>query len=286
MSGRAGDWSGIIRALRGQLESEQFLGARWLPMDQVDVAATPQTGQQPGRAVLQESSQPSRTAQSAQVSQAPAAGQHRGSDSEIMAQKQKRLKQIAATVAKCCNCTLHKDRHNVVPGEGNPDARIVFVGEAPGRTEDEQGRPFIGRAGQLLTKIIEAMGLQRQDVYICNILKCRPPGNRDPLPDEVAACNEYLFDQLDTIEPEIIVALGAHAARTLLNTTTAIGQLRGRFHEYQPGPMSEPIKLLATYHPAYLLRNYSPDTRGKVWQDMQRVLKELNLPIPKSKGKS
>ena len=275
MSGQADDWSGIIRAVRGQLESEQFLGALWLPMDRADAEVAPQDNRPPSRA-----------AQPAQVSRAPAAGQHRGNDSEIMAQKQKRLEQIAATVAKCCTCTLQKGRHNVVPGEGNPDARIVFVGEAPGRTEDEQGRPFVGRAGQLLTKIIEAMGLQRQDVYICNILKCRPPGNRDPQPDEVVACNEYLFDQLETIEPEIIVALGAHAARTLLNTTTAIGQLRGRFHEYQPRPMSEPIKLLATYHPAYLLRNYSPDTRGKVWQDMQRVLTELNLPIPAAKDKS
>ena len=138
----------------------------------------------------------------------------------------------------------------------------------------------MGRAGVLLTKIIEAMGLTRQDVYICNILKCRPPGNRDPLPSEVGACREFLHEQQQIIEPEIIVALGAHAAHTLLETTTPIGQLRGRFHDYRSHPAAEPIKLAATYHPAYLLRNYSPENRRRVWLDMQMVLEELGLPVP------
>jgi DNA polymerase len=198
--------------------------------------------------------------------------------------KKKRLDDLAKKMGQCQRCSLGATRLNLVPGEGNPGARIVFVGEAPGASEDEQGRPFVGRAGKLLTNIIEAMGLQREDVYICNILKCRPPDNRDPQAHEIAACLEFLHEQLMIIKPEIIVALGAHAARTLLDTTEAIGRLRGHIHEYYPEPMSEPIKLIATYHPAYLLRNYSQDNRRQVWQDMQVVLKELGLPVPKKKN--
>jgi len=154
------------------------------------------------------------------------------------------------------------------------------VGEAPGQSEDEQGRPFVGRAGQLLTKIIEAMGLKRDDVFICNILKSRPPGNRDPQAIEIVACISYLQEQLEIIEPEVIVALGAHAAKTLLDSPASIGQLRGKVHSYQPSPLVESIKLVATYHPAYLLRNYTREARLRVWQDMQLVLKELESPQP------
>ena len=196
-------------------------------------------------------------------------------------EKAQELARLGAAIEKCRKCDLGKTRLHSVGGEGNPDARIVFVGEAPGATEDEQGRPFVGRAGTLLTKIIEAMGLKREDVFIMNILKCRPPKNRDPQATEVAACEDYLYSQLQVIDPEVIVALGAHAARTLLQTTESIGALRGRFHEYVPGVMGEPIKLLATYHPAYLLRNYSPDNRRRVWEDMQTVLKELGLAVPR-----
>jgi DNA polymerase len=129
------------------------------------------------------------------------------------------------------------------------------------------------------------MGLQRQDVYICNILKCRPPENRDPKPDEIAHCLGYLQDQLEIIQPEIIVALGAHAARTLLETTKSIGHLRGQFQQYYPGLGKMPIKLMATYHPAYLLRSYLPENRRRVWDDMKTVLTELNLPVPQRGGK-
>lgn len=206
------------------------------------------------------------------------------SDPKIVAEKQKKLEALAKRVRKCTQCPLHETRTHGVPGEGNPDAWIVFVGEAPGADEDAQGRPFVGRAGQLLTKIIEAMGLKREDVYIGNILKCRPPGNRDPQDLEITACVDYLYEQLDIIQPEIIVALGAHAARTLLKSREAIGRLRGRIHQFYPSPMREPIKLVATYHPAYLLRNYTQDSRRRVWDDMQLVLKELRLPIPKRNG--
>jgi len=190
------------------------------------------------------------------------------------------LDELADEVRKCRKCPLGSLRTNAVPGEGNPRARIVFVGEAPGADEDAQGRPFVGRAGQLLTKIINACGLERSDVFICNVLKCRPPDNRDPRPEEIISCLPYLQRQIEIISPEVIVALGAHAARTLLNTNKSIGQLRGQFHEYYAGIGRAPIKLMATYHTAYLLRNYTPENRRRVWEDMKKVLAELGLPIP------
>ncbi len=192
----------------------------------------------------------------------------------------KAIEDIAEQTRGCRKCELGSLRTNAVPGEGNPNAQIMFVGEAPGADEDAQGRPFVGRAGQLLDRIIGACGLKRSDVWIGNILKCRPPDNRDPRPEEIIACLPYLQTQIELINPEIIVALGAHAARTLLNTNKAIGQLRGHFHEYYPGLGKPPIKLMATFHPAYLLRNYSAENRRLVWEDMKKVLAELGLPIP------
>ena len=161
----------------------------------------------------------------------------------------------------------------------------MFVGEAPGADEDAQGRPFVGRAGQLLDKIIAACGLKREEVFIGNILKCRPPDNRDPRPDEIIHCLPYLQRQIEAINPEIIVALGGHAAKTLLNTVKPIGQLRGQFHEYYTGLGRPPVKFMATFHPAYLLRNYSEQNRRYVWEDMKKVLVELGLPVPeRNKG--
>ncbi len=193
------------------------------------------------------------------------------------------LRKVAQEVAKCCVCILGGTRKNPVPGEGNLHARLVFVGEAPGGDEDLQGRPFVGRAGQLLDKMIIAMGLQRKDVFICNTLKCRPPENRDPRPEEIVKCLPFLRRQLAAIKPEIIVALGAHAAKTLLSTEDAIGKLRGKFHEChllgEDGPV---LKVMPTYHPAYLLRNYSDDNRRRVWEDLQKVMVELGLE-PKKK---
>jgi len=190
------------------------------------------------------------------------------------------LNDIAAQVAKCHQCELAQTRTNIVPGEGNPNTRVVFVGEAPGADEDAQGCPFVGRAGKLLEKILNAMGFKRQDVYICNILKCRPPKNRPPKREEIEMCLPFLHKQLEIIGPEIIVALGASAAHTLLKTKTPIGQLRGKFHEYHTSEGAEPIKLMPTYHPAYLLRNYSVDNRRRVWQDMQKVVAELGIELP------
>jgi uracil-DNA glycosylase len=177
------------------------------------------------------------------------------------------LNKIYTDMTGCRLCSLGKTRRNLVFGDGNPQAKVVFVGEAPGADEDEQGLPFVGRAGQLLTKIIEAMGLSRKEVYICNILKCRPPQNRNPLPEEIAVCEPFLKRQLRSISPQIICALGTFAAKTLLKTDVPISALRGRFHLY------EGIKLMPTYHPAYLLRN--PSAKKLVWEDVQRIMKEM-----------
>jgi len=182
------------------------------------------------------------------------------------------LKELGEKVSVCTRCPLAETRANVVFGEGSPRAELMFVGEAPGGEEDKQGKPFVGRAGQLLTKIIEAIGLRREDVFICNILKCRPPGNRNPFPSEIAMCSPYLHKQIELIKPKIICALGKFAAQTLLNTETPISRLRGNFSEYRG------IKLMPTYHPAYLLRN--PSGKREVWQDMKLVAKELGLKIP------
>jgi len=213
------------------------------------------------------------------------AGQQRQQGHSDAADRAAELVKLAGQIGRCHLCGLGAERTNAVPGEGNPDARIMFIGEAPGADEDAQGRPFVGRAGQLLDRIIEACGLKRSDVYIANILKCRPPGNRDPRAEEIIACLPHLQRQIELIEPEVIVALGAHAARTLLETTRSIGQLRGRFHEYCAGFGVRPIKLMATYHPAYLLRNYSQENRRRVWEDMKKVLAELGLPVPASSRK-
>jgi len=174
------------------------------------------------------------------------------------------LVSIRADIGDCTRCKLHTlGRTQVVFGVGNPAASLMFVGEAPGSDEDVQGIPFVGRAGQLLTKIIEAIGLTRDEVYIANVIKCRPPGNRNPEPDEVATCEPFLFRQIDAIAPRVIVALGTFAAKTLLQTTDPISRLRGRVFDYRGA------KLIPTFHPAFLLR--SPDRKRDVWDDMKKV---------------
>jgi uracil-DNA glycosylase len=181
--------------------------------------------------------------------------------------KESGLDTVRELLGDCRRCPLHRTRHTLVFGEGDPGAELVFVGEAPGADEDEQGRPFVGRAGQLLTKIIAAMGLKREEVYICNILKCRPPDNRNPQPEEIAPCEPFLIRQLDAIRPRVICALGTFAAHTLLKSEAPISVLRGRFHQYQG------IPLMPTYHPAYLLRN--PGAKKQVWEDVQMIMKAL-----------
>ncbi len=183
------------------------------------------------------------------------------------------LEAACRDVAACQRCQeLATTRTQTVFGVGNPQARLAVLGEAPGADEDRQGEPFVGRAGQLLTKILEACSLRREDVYILNILKCRPPGNRNPLPQEAANCREHLLHQLRIIRPEFICCLGAVAAQNLLETTTPIGQLRGKIHLFGS------IKVVATYHPAYLLRN--PAAKRATWDDMKMLMNEMGIEIP------
>jgi uracil-DNA glycosylase family 4 len=183
------------------------------------------------------------------------------------------LLQIRDDLGECTRCKLHSTRNKIVFGDGNTKAQLVFVGEGPGADEDAQGLPFVGRAGKLLTQMIEAMGLERPDVYICNVVKCRPPGNRQPEPDEVGSCSPFLFRQLDSIKPRVIVCLGATAFQTLLQTNRSISHYRGQWLDFRG------YKMLPTYHPAYLLRN--PAAKADVWKDLQKVMAELGLEIKK-----
>jgi DNA polymerase len=184
-----------------------------------------------------------------------------------------RLAEIRAELGDCGRCKLAGGRTHLVFGVGNPAAELMFVGEGPGADEDQQGEPFVGRAGQLLTKMIEAMGFGREDVYIANVVKCRPPGNRNPEPDEIEACEPFLRAQIAAVRPKVIVALGKFAAQTLLRDTTPITRLRGGWRAY------EGVQLMPTFHPAYLLR--SPEEKKKAWEDLQLVMKELGKPLPR-----
>ena len=189
---------------------------------------------------------------------------------EKVSMKLRVLEEVRNELGECTRCKLHKGRHTIVFGAGSPQARLMFVGEAPGEDEDLQGIPFIGKAGGLLTKMIEAMGLSRDTVYICNTVKCRPPNNRNPEPDELSACEPFLKGQLAAVKPEVIVTLGKFAAQALLRDETPISRLRGQWRAYQG------IPLMPTFHPAYLLR--SPGEKGKVWDDLKQVMKKLDLP--------
>ncbi len=236
-----------------QLESDRLLGIRSLPMRE-PAASNVAGGSQDSKKITDVSTK----------------------------DKTRRLRDVDdGEVKNCRKCGLAQTRTQTVFGQGNAAARLVFVGEAPGFEEDKQGLAFVGRAGQLLTRMITAMGLSRDDVFICNVLKCRPPNNRDPSADEILACDSYLRRQVEIIDPEVLVTLGAPASKTLLNTAEAIGRLRGRFHEYfvSGGTGDGPsIPLMPTYHPAYLLR--SPGEKGKAWADLQLVMKRLGLPDP------
>lgn len=242
----------VRAALRQQLEADKLLGLRAVPM---------------------------------QPPPPPPAGSPsvRGGDPAAKAEALQTMDE--GQVKTCTKCELHRTRGKTVFGQGDPAARLVFVGEAPGFEEDRQGVVFVGKAGQLLTRMIAAMGLKREEVFICNVLKCRPPNNRDPLADEVLACSPYLREQLVIIEPEVLVALGAPASKTLLNTAQGIGKLRGRFHDYYlsgttgVGPS---IPLMPTYHPAYLLR--SPGEKRRAWEDLQMVMDLLGLKPPQPRN--
>jgi len=213
----------------------------------------------------------------------PDARAESGAEPASLEEKAKTLAELEANeVRGCQRCGLCKGRTNTVFGEGSPAADVVFVGEGPGQEEDRTGRPFVGRAGELLTKMVQAMGLKREDVYICNVIKCRPPGNRAPNPEETAACFDHLVRQLQIIHPKVIVALGNPATQALLQTKVGISRMRG---QWQNLPMLaaglEGTPVMPTFHPAYVLRQYTEDVRGKVWSDLQQVMARLGLAAPK-----
>ncbi|MDE3135964.1 MAG: uracil-DNA glycosylase [Acidobacteriota bacterium] len=187
------------------------------------------------------------------------------------------LERIREDIGECTRCKLHKSRSRIVFGDGNSRAKLVFVGEGPGQEEDRQGLPFVGRAGKLLTQMIEAMGLARKDVYICNVVKCRPPSNRTPENDETSTCQPFLERQLAVIRPKVIVCLGNVASQALLGGGEPMSRVRGKWFKWRGA------KLLPTYHPAYLLRN--PNAKGIVWEDLQKVMAELGLEPPKKRAK-
>jgi uracil-DNA glycosylase family 4 len=198
----------------------------------------------------------------------------------------KALKIIREDLGDCTRCPLHKQgRKQIVFGVGNPEAELMFVGEGPGADEDEQGEPFVGRAGQLLNNMIKAMGITREQVYIANIVKCRPPGNRTPEREECETCSPFLMRQIAVVKPKVLVALGATAAKTLLAMNSSMAQLRGRFYDFKPAgarsndPDWDGCKLAVTYHPAFLLRD--PRQKGEAWKDLQMVMKALGLKPPK-----
>jgi uracil-DNA glycosylase len=211
-------------------------------------------------------------------SPAPAPTESKGARQSTASPKAKlrALEILQEEVRECTRCPeLVASRTQTVFGVGNPQARLCFFGEAPGADEDRQGEPFVGKAGQLLTKILEACSLRREDIYILNTLRCRPPKNRNPLPEEIANCRPFFERQLEVIQPEFICCLGAVAARALLETTTPVGKLRGKFHAFRGA------KVLVTYHPAYLLRN--PSMKRETWEDMKLLMREMGIPIPEGK---
>jgi len=177
------------------------------------------------------------------------------------------LDEVRKELGDCKRCKLHRTRKTIVFGEGNEKTKLMFIGEGPGYDEDVQGRPFVGKAGQLLTKILQSINLPREEVYITNIIKCRPPQNRNPEPDEIQSCNPFLMKQIDVIQPKIICALGAFASQTLLKTDAKITALRGKFYDF------EGIQVIPTYHPAFLLRN--PERKREVWEDMKKIVELL-----------
>jgi uracil-DNA glycosylase len=204
----------------------------------------------------------------------------------VIQDKPTALSAIREDIGDCTRCRLHKGRTNIVFGVGNVNAELMFVGEGPGADEDIQGEPFVGRAGQLLNNMIKAMGIRREDVYIANIVKCRPPGNRTPERDECETCSPFLMRQIAVIKPKVIVALGAVAAKNLLAINAPMSELRGRFYDFMPtgarssDPSWQGAKLAVTYHPAFLLRD--PRQKGEAWKDLQMVMKYLGLKLPKS----
>lgn len=257
------------RLTRQVLESLRAAGVEWLPAGApagIDLSA-----------IKEGSTMPKAKASAASSEVVAVSAAETGSTS--VEQRRIELDVLAKTVSTCTRCPeLASTRTQTVFGVGQPGVELCFVGEAPGADEDKQGEPFVGAAGQLLNRIIIACGMTREEVYICNTIKCRPPGNRTPLPNEMGNCREYFERQLELVQPKFIVALGSSAAQNLLGTTTPLGKLRGRFHDYKG------IPVMVTYHPAYLLPHRAPEKKKDVWQDMKMLLAKMGRPVPEKQG--
>ncbi len=260
MSNAASDYDQLTAAARQLLAIETLLGSPFTParpdcLPQIELQPSAAAGQPPAGATM------------------------------TPEQKAEALAEMDnGEVKGCTKCVLCKGRTNTVFGEGDPDTDIVFIGEGPGADEDASGRPFVGRAGELLAKMLAAMGLSREQVFILNMVKCRPPGNRTPTPDEVASCWDYLVRQLQIIAPKVIVTMGNPSTQTLLNTKVGITRLRGTFQDLPDigdGLAGTPV--MPTFHPAYVLRQYTPENRGKVWSDLQQVMATAGLTVPDAK---
>lgn len=265
------DLQNVVADVRAHVEFQRALGVKTLEMPSLEaccVAISPAVTKKPSAAPVQPAMQEHRAPATVDI----------GKTQRISSKEPVSLEAVREEIGDCTRCKLNKGRHSIVFGEGNPKAAIVFVGEGPGFEEDQQGRPFVGAAGQLLTDIIvKGMGLKREDVYICNIVKCRPPGNRNPEPDEVDACIGFVKKQIAAIQPKVIVTLGNVPTQNLLNTKQGITKMRGTWQEY------DGIPVMPTFHPSYLLR--SPGEKKRVWEDIKLVMKLLGLAVqPKESG--
>lgn len=269
----------LLRQVRQHVESLRLAGVEWLPdgspPDTLPALSARERGAGEVAATRHEDAEaaiePPSEPRSTNLFEAPAPA---AAEQRPIEERRQALRVLAERVAVCTRCPeLVATRTQTVFGVGEPGVELCFVGEAPGADEDAQGEPFVGAAGQLLNRIILACRMKREEVYICNILKCRPPGNRTPLPNEIACCREYLEEQLSLVRPRFICALGSVAAQNLLGTTQSLGRLRGRFHDYRG------IPVMVTYHPAYLLPHRNPEKKKDVWEDMKWLMARMGRPV-------
>jgi DNA polymerase len=276
----------IERKLRQSLQAERMFGIDAVPLGSADQIAEEQV---PSPAPVQRPPAASRGVpprhEGADVKKPPASEERRPvaarkGEKLTRTEKLQRLQTLDDSQVKgCTKCGLCDSRTNTVFGEGDPDAKLLFIGEGPGQNEDEQGRPFVGRAGELLDRMIVAMGLSREQVYIANVVKCRPPNNRAPTPEEADACADYLKEQIETIQPDVIVTLGGPAMKRILDLKEGITSVRGQWFEVgdYATRTGKPIRVMPTFHPAYLLRSYTKENRTKVWSDLQQVMAALGM---------